>query len=115
VQRHRKAIASGIPNPEVIWGMDPQSVDALTRTYRAWVSQATRMQDEALRFAQERFTKDLEAAVQLSRCKDPTEAIALQTEFVSKLAADYFAEGQRIVELMDEMAKELSEPRKLHH
>ena len=33
---------------------------------------------------------------------------AVQAEFANKMAADYFAEGQKIVELMGEMAKEIS-------
>ena len=66
---------------------------------------------------QERFTKELEAAAQLARCTNPTEMFAVQAEFANKLAADYFAEGQKMAELMGEMAKEISSPAsdKAHH
>ena len=50
----------------------------------------------------------IEAAAQFARCTNPTEAFAVQTEFVNKMAADYFAESQKMIELMGEMAKQVS-------
>ena len=114
MQRHSKTVEPTVLNAAAMWNMDPQSIEAVTTTYRAWFSQANRMRDETIRFAQERFSKELEAAVQLARCTNPTEAFAMQTEFANKMAADYFAEGQRIVELMGEMAKEISSSPKSH-
>lgn len=114
MQRHSKAVEPTVPNAEAMWNMDPQSIEALTTTYRAWFSQTNRMRDETMRFAQERFTKELEAAVHLTRCTNPTEAFAVQAEFANKMAVDYFAEGQKIVELMGEMAKEISSSPKSH-
>jgi len=108
MQRHSKAVEPIFPNAEVMWNMDPQSIEAVTNTYRAWFRQANRMRDETMRFAQEQFTKDIEAAVQLARCTNPSEAFALQAKFANQMAADYFAEGQKIVELMGEMAKDIS-------
>jgi hypothetical protein len=108
MQRHSKGVEPTLPVAEVMWNMDPQSIEAVTKSYRAWLRQANRMRDEAMRFAQERFTKEIEAAVQLARCTNPSEAFALQAEFANQIAADYFAEGQKIVEIMGEMAKEIS-------
>jgi hypothetical protein len=88
--------------------MDPQSIDAVTRSYRTWFDQASRMRDEAVRFAQDRFEKEIEAAVQLARCTNPTDAFTVQAEFATKMAADYLAEGQKIVALMGDMATEIS-------
>jgi hypothetical protein len=88
--------------------MDPLSLEAVTRSYQAWFSQANRMRDEAVRFTQDRFTKELEAAVQLVRCTNPTDALTVQAEFASTMAADYLAEGQKMVELMGEIVKEVS-------
>jgi hypothetical protein len=118
MQRHIKAVEPAVPNAEAMWNMDPQSIEVVNKTYRAWFNQANRMRDETIRFAQERFTKELEAAAQFARCKDPTEAFAVQAEFASKMAADYFAEGQKIFELMGDLAKEISSgPKsdKAHH
>ena len=108
MQRHIKAVEPTVPTAEAMWNMDPQSFEAVTNTYRVWINQANRMRDETTRFVQERFTKELEAAAQLARCTNPTDAFAVQAEFANKMAADYFAEGQKIVELMGEMAKEIS-------
>jgi hypothetical protein len=115
MQRHSKAVELPVPNLDAIWNIDPQMIETLSNTYRTWFDQANRMRDEAIRFTQERFTKELDAAVRLSRCKNPTEALAVQTEFASNMAADYFAEGQKLVGLMGEMSKELSSSPKAHH
>jgi len=106
MQRHLKAVPPTVLNAEAMWNMD--RVEAVTNTYRAWFDQANRMRDETTRFVQERVTKELEAVAQLARCTNPTEAFAVQAEFANKMAADYFAEGQKIIGLMGEMAKEIS-------
>jgi hypothetical protein len=118
MQRHSKAVQPHVPNAETMWNMDPQSIETMTKAYRAWVSQANRMRDETMRFANERFTKELDAAVQLARCTNPNEALAVQAEFANKMAEDYLAEGKKIVELMGEMAKQISpspKSNKSHH
>ena len=108
MQRHIKAVEGPFPNAEAMWNMDPQSFEAVTNTYRVWINQANRMRDETIRFVQERFTKELEAAVKLAGCTNATEALAVQAEFANKMAADYLEEGQKIVELMGEVMKEIS-------
>jgi hypothetical protein len=102
----------------MMWNVDPQSIEAVTETYKAWLGQASRLQDETIRFAQERFTKELEAAAQLVRCTSPMEAFAVQTEFAQRMAADYIAESQKMVELTGEIAKQISsgpKPHRAHH
>ena len=108
MRRHVKAVELTVPNPEAMWNMDPQAIETVTRTYRAWFNQASRMHDETLRFAHERFTKELDAAVQLVGCTNPTEAFAVQVEFANNMAADYIAEGQKMVNLMSEIARGIS-------
>jgi len=108
MQRHSKTVEPTTANIEAMWTMDPDSIDAVAKAYAAWFSQAKRMQDETMRFAQERFKKELAVALQLSRCTNPNEAFAVQTKFANKMAEDYLAEGQRIAELMSEMAKQIS-------
>ena len=75
MQRHIKAVEPTAPTAEAMWNMDPQSFEAVTNTYRVWINQANRMRDETTRFVQERFTKELEAAVQLARCTNSTERL----------------------------------------
>jgi hypothetical protein len=118
MQRHTKAVEATALDAGAMWNIDPQSVEAVTNTYRAWFNQANRMRDESIRFMQERFKKELEAAVKLAACTNPTEAFAVQAEFANKMAADYFEEGQKIVELMGEITKKISlvpKPDRAHH
>jgi hypothetical protein len=117
MQRHSKAVEPTIPNAEGMWNIDPQSIEAVAKAYAAWFGQAKRVQDETMRFAQERFKKELAVAVELTRCTNPNEALTVQAKFANKTAEDYLAEGQRIAELMSEMAKEISSPKsnRAHH
>ena len=118
MQRHTKAVEPTTPIAETMWILDPQSIEAVSNTYRAWLSQANRMQDETMRFVQERFTKELEAAALLARCTSPIEAFAVQADFAQKMAADYFEEGQKLVELTGDIAKQISsspKPPRAHH
>jgi hypothetical protein len=79
------------------------STDLVTKTYAAWLDQANKVNHEAFRFAHDRLTKDLEAAAHLARCSEPNEAFTLQVEFASKMAADYLAEGQKMLELVGQL------------
>lgn len=104
MRRHSKSVEATSRNPDAMWNMDPQAIETASRTYRAWFDQASRVQDETLRFAQERFTKELDAAVRLAACADATEMFAVQAAFANSMAADYFAESRKMVELIGEMA-----------
>jgi hypothetical protein len=118
MQRHSKSIEPAIRNVEAMWNIDPQSIEAVARTCAAWFGQAKRMHDETLRFAQDRFQKELAAAVQLTKCTTPDEALALQAKFVNNMTEDYVAEGQRIAELMGRMVEEITatqKPNRSHH
>ena len=108
MQKHSKAVEPTALIAETLWNMNPQSVETVTQTYKAWLDQTTKIQEETMRFAQERFAKDLEAAAQLARCSNPTEAIAVQTKFANTMAADYLSESQRVFEMMGEIAKQIS-------
>ena len=110
--RHAKVAESAVPAIEAVWNMDPQLL------YRAWMNQATRMRDETVRFAQEQFTKELEAVVRVARCTNPSEAFAVQADYANTVATDCVEEGKKMVELMGEMAMKLSsppKPRGAHH
>ena len=108
MQKQKRTVEPSHSDADIVWGMDPQSVEVVTKTYRAWLSRASRVRDEALRFAQDRIEKELEVGVQLARCTSPTEAFTVQAEFASKMAADYLAESQKMIELMGEIAKDVT-------
>ena len=86
MQRHSKAVEPTVPRAELMWNIDPQSIEAVTKPYTAWFRQAKRMRDETMRFATERFTKEIESAVQLARCTNPSDAFALQAKFTNEMA-----------------------------
>lgn len=90
----------------VVWSMSQPSMDEMANAYSAWLERASRLSEEAFRFAHYRVTKDIEVAAQLMRCNDANEALTLQTEFVNKLAADYVAESQRMLDLVSQSAAE---------
>ena len=70
------------------------------------MAQANKLNNEAFRYAHDRLAKDLEAAAHLVRCSEPNEALTLQMEFANRMAADYLAEGQKMLELVGKLAKE---------
>jgi hypothetical protein len=107
MQKHTRTVDRNPFDAEILWGMDPQSIEAVTKACSAWFSQANRMRDEAVRFAQDRFAKELDAAVQLARCES-NRSVHPAGRLPLKMAADYLAEGQKMVELMGAMAKEAS-------
>src|SRR4051812_36473580 len=82
--------------------MDLSSNDSITEAYETWLEQASKVGDEAFRFVRQRLLKDFEAATRLLECNDPGEAIRLQAEFASDLAADYVAESQKILGFITE-------------
>ena len=86
--------------------MNTRSIEVVAETYSAWLNRARRVPDEAFRFAQVRFAKDLQAAAQLALSRNPAEALALQAQIVSDLAADYVAESQRIIELIGQLGQD---------
>ena len=112
--KHSRTVGSTLPNAGALWSTAPPSIEAVTKTYTEWFSQASKLRDEALRFAQDRFTKELEAATQFARCTNPAEVFALEAEFASKTAADYLAEGQKMVALIRELAEGVSSSPKAH-
>jgi hypothetical protein len=112
MQKRDKPVEPTAPLAGLMWNMDPQSIQAMTDIYTAWLSQASRVQEETMRFVQERFSKELDAATQIARCTNPLEAFALQAELAQKRAEDYVEEGQRLASLTGEIAKEISTRRK---
>ena len=74
------------------------SLDEVGKAYITWLEEASKLGNEAFRFANDRFAKDLEAATQLMRCNDPGEAFKLQAEFANELAGDYLTESRKMFE-----------------
>ena len=106
MQRHRQPARAHPPGPDLVRSLGLMSAEDFTNACAAWFDQANRLQEETLRFAQQRLAKDLETANRLARCTNPTDAFNLQVDFAATAAADYLAEGQRMVAMFGEAAKE---------
>ena len=70
----------------------------------AWLDQAKRVRDQALRLMRERFAKDLESAAQVVGNTKP-EALAREAEYARKLTAEYLAESDRLFALSSRLAR----------
>lgn len=69
----------------------------------AWLNQATRARDAALRLAHDRFIKDLDAA---ARLVDRTDAVALAMEYADKLTAEYLTESHKLFQLTSKFVQD---------
>ena len=83
----------------------PQATDRVADDHAAWLVQATKVRDEALRLMHERFIKDLEDVTQLVGGNDPI-AFRLQVEYADKLTAGYLAESERLFDLMNKLGED---------
>jgi hypothetical protein len=70
----------------------------------AWLYQAQKVRDEALRLLRERFKQDLELATQLLGSRKP-DALAAGADYANKLAADYLAESEKLFGLMSKLVQ----------
>jgi endoglucanase Acf2 len=90
------------------------SMDFMAKAYAAWLDQVNELSEEAFRFARRRLDKDFETAKELMRCSDSNQALNLQSDFASKLVADYLAESERLLQLMGHAATTTEGLRKTH-
>lgn len=105
---HTKASHATARDDAVLWSMSAHSLDEMAKTYATWLDGASKVSNEAFRFAHDRLSKDLDMAGQLMRCNDPAEAFRLQAEFAKHLAGDYLSESQKIFEWVTQLAMEQS-------
>jgi Phasin protein len=97
----------GVPtSPEAMSALTKQTFDTMSSAYSGWLRNATKVQAEAIRFINDRFTKDIEMMSQFAQCKKPEDIAALQAKLVSSLVADYTAESTKIIALFSDVAKE---------
>jgi hypothetical protein len=70
----------------------------------AWMHQAKKVRDQALRLMRERFAKDLESAAQVVG-STKRDALAREAEYARTLTADYLAESDRLFALSSRLAR----------
>ena len=74
-----------------------QASEACLNTWRAW-------HEEASRFAARRLERDAELARRLLSCRDWSEALMLQQEWVATAAQDYVDQTRRLTEIAGRLA-----------
>ncbi len=94
----------------VLWDTSGTSFELAEKAYRAWLTGAGRIQNETLGFLNGRFEKGLEIARELSNCKTATEYLEVQAKYADSAMSDWLEEGQKMVQLLGEFAKETTQP-----
>ena len=104
--RHATEAAATSPfDVRALWDMKNGSFGYGEKAYRVWLESATRMQTEAAAFWQGRLGKDVAAMTALGQCTNPGEALEMQMRYARDAMADYYAEGQRMMQLMNDAAR----------
>jgi hypothetical protein len=109
----KHATPAATPNPfdvRAMWGMADGAQGVEGNAYRLWLESATRMQSEIAAFWNDRLGKDVATVTALGQCANPGEAFELQTKYARDAMADYYAEGQRVMQLMIDAAEESGLP-----
>jgi len=80
-------------------GLSRTAMDACTRGGDGFAKAAVEWQQEIARFTTARLQRDSEFGQKLLACRDWSEAMKLQQEWLTTLAQDYFDEGNRLAQL----------------
>lgn len=93
---------SATPTKAGTWppGMEIPSV-ALGTVGQDWLQLARHWNSELLRFARQRWEKDLDTMVQLACCRSAAEIFCIQSEAAADAASDYLGESQRWLASLD--------------
>ncbi|MGH1418018.1 MAG: phasin family protein [Hyphomicrobiaceae bacterium] len=84
--------------------IDSQFLEKIGEFQRNWLSLMTRANCEFLSFVTHRLEKDMEAAAEFSRCKNPSEFFQTQFEFIEQMRADYTAEAPKFAKIFNDPA-----------
>lgn len=109
----KHATPAATPNPfdvRAMWGMAESGLGVEGNAYRLWLEGATRMQSEIAAFWNDRLGKDVATVTALAQCANPGEAFELQMKYARDAMADYYSEGQRVMQLMNDAAEESGMP-----
>ena len=107
----RQQEGNGTPiNIGALFDMSGSQFDLAEKAYRTWMESAGRLQNETLGFLNERFEKNLAVARELNACKTPTEYFEVQARYADRAMADWVAQGQKIVHLMNEITSQAAQP-----
>jgi hypothetical protein len=91
------------------WALTGTSFEFAEQAYSNWLANTERIQSEAFEFLNARIEKVLATARELGSCTNPADYFALQAKYAQGALADWFAEGQKIADLVGEIAQSPTE------
>jgi len=92
--------------PPSLWDMNQQSFGDAETAVRTWFELSGRAQEQASKFLSHRWAKDAAVLAQFGQCKTPVEAVNAQMSYLTGAYADYLSEGQKLVGLLSDIARE---------
>ncbi len=99
-----QASAASLFNFRALWDTAGGALGYGQDAVRTWMTGATRMQTEAASFWTGRLGRDVAAMTALAQCTNPGDAVEMQVRYAREAMADYHAEGQRLMQLANEVA-----------
>ena len=88
--------------------INDQSLNLFTDAFTRWVTNCNETSSELLRFVNERFDKDLKLAARFAECKRPEDFLALQTQLVTTMIADYAQEATKLAGMLTASSDEIA-------
>jgi hypothetical protein len=95
----------GFPFP----GLTKNPFENASGGFSGWARYIGYLQNEAVRFAQERFRRDIGALERFARCRKPEEFIAAQAKFIEEMYSDYAKESVKIAGMFGDAAQQARE------
>lgn len=87
-----------------------ENLKALMRANEAILEGLGALGREMLAFGSTRLRADLATSESLMCCKDASEALQVQMDFVRKASEEYYSEANKLMELANKMAKDCWSP-----
>ncbi|MFO1324008.1 MAG: phasin family protein [Burkholderiales bacterium] len=109
--RHAAERADATPfDVRALWDVNDGMFDVCGRANRAWLDGIARAGAQTTAFWNGQFEKGVSALAAMGRCTDPGEALAIEARFAADAMTDCFAEGQRLMQMMADLAQQSGLP-----
>ena len=80
--------------------------DPIADAGQALFNDALRWQEEVARFMQERLKRNMECCESLLSCREPTEALEVQSRFASAMVEDYVTETHKLIDIAANISRD---------
>lgn len=92
-------------DPEAFMSMNGRNMEVAAKTGQAMFDGLSAMNSELIRFISTRLKEDLVTSQTLAGCRNPSEIIDAQTEFMRTCMSQYAEEFSKLVDIAGEAAK----------